>query len=276
MTLKLYKIDARTNPNFIEQALQAAQNLIPWDQYNGLSPGAKIAVNVAGGVVVAGGAVVAAPAEVAALAGAGAGAIVLAGLTAVSWLFGGENVLTVIDNAKDLKKFTPYDGTEFINGAYYIGHPKDPNVLVLASGFHTAMIDEQMQDIIAFYRSVFPVSRIAIEISDSKKVEVDVNATTGKGIKASGKAKFRESRSFRIAEEYDRPQIVPLDGPLRWIDQFRAILQGAKRATGGSTKFEMDHDLSFGLKGDLAKLVGVGSSWESNFTLSIDVRFASV
>jgi hypothetical protein len=51
--------------------------------------------------------------------------------------------------------------------------------------------------------------------------------------------------------------------------------QGAKRATGGSTEFTTSHDLSFGLTLDVAKIVGIETSWLSSQRLSVNVQFAT-
>ena len=158
------------------------------------------------------------------------------------------------------------------NGTFYIEHPKRPRQLVLAAGFHRAIADEQMADLLAFYRSQFPVRAISIRM-ENRKFGFARGAGAGNGGPFSAKATMRDERVLSLEETYDPGELVPLVTPLVWLDEFKSVRSGAQRTSGGTTRFTSAVSLAFGLEAEIAEAFGIEAGWCTEFQLSIEVTF---
>ncbi|HEY1931160.1 MAG TPA: hypothetical protein VGG99_04045 [Acetobacteraceae bacterium] len=239
-----------------------------WDGYKRLPPLPKAAAATLAAVAVA----VAAAADTAVVAVVAAGAtVVVVAKSAVDYFVGSGVSVEQIRSKKALHDFAEYHGDDWCgNGTFYIEHPKRPGRLVLAASFHRAMADEQMADLLAFYRSKFPVRSISIRM-ENRKFGVVVGATGGGPF--SAKAMMHDERVLRIAENYDPAELVPLTEQLVWLDEFKSLQSGARRTSGGTTSFTGAHSLAFGLEAGISGAFGIEAGWCSEFQLSIEVAF---
>jgi hypothetical protein len=265
MSLTAYRFAPRT-PGMFERLAASAR-----EEFGNLTLGQKIAAGLTVGVGAAGLGLLAAPVEAAAAVGLGVAAAVAGGIDYFSG-DGAPPAFKTIDNWAELAPYKLFADRTWTPEAFYFEHPKEEKLLVRAKSFHAAIADEQMRDLVAFYRSIRPVSRIRImmESRDDGKARTGGMSQAGP---VSGEANFNRSLSAELVEQYDAPELVPLVNPPRWMDRFQSLLEGAKRACAGSTAFSQDHDMSFGLGATAAKLFEFEASWASRQLLRVEVTF---
>ncbi len=244
-----------------------------WDGYKRLPPVPKAATTLVAAVAAVPIAVAAAPEGAAVAAGAAAAGVVVVAKSVVDYFVGSGVSVEQIRTAEALSDFAEYHGAPWCgNGTFYIEHPKRPGRLVLAASFHPAMADEQMADLLAFYRSRFPVRAISIRM-ENRKFGVAGGATGGRPF--SAKATMHDERVLSVAETYDPAELVPLTEQLVWLDEFKSLQSGARRTSGGTTSFTSAHSLAFGLEAGIAGAFGIEAGWCSEFQLSIEVAFGA-
>jgi hypothetical protein len=181
-----------------------------------------------------------------------------------------DNNVVLIRNPADLKKFSPYEDDEFVNGAFYVQHPKKPALLIPSAEFHKSIIVDQMHEIIQFLRSELLVTRIKIEAARSKRLNGGAQVEKA-GLDA--RASFADTRTLVVSCTYNNPVLVSLEKPLLWMDRFKVIRSSVRNATGGSSVFVEAQDMSFGLNVNLAKYVGIEANWLSEFSFTVEVDY---
>jgi hypothetical protein len=215
--------------------------------------------------------VLATPVEAAAVVGLSVAAAVAGGMEYFS-SEGPAPSFKTIDSWTELEASKLYADRTWTPETFYFEHPKEAKLLVRAKSFHAAMADEQMRDLVAFYGSIRPVSRIRIVMESRNDAKAQAGGTS-QADPVSADASFNRSLSAELIEQYETPEVVPLENPPRWMDRFQSLLEGGKRACAGSTTFSQEHDLSFGLSASAAKLFEFEASWTSRQLLRVEVTF---
>jgi hypothetical protein len=166
-----------------------------------------------------------------------------------------------------------YEGNKLRFGHIYAAHPNRFGVVVAAPSFHSAMIDEQITDLVAYIRSTVPATfiNIAVVSESGAKVAVDRdNKDSELDIKAHGGS----SRHHTFESEYQEPQVIKMEFVPYWLKSFGEIvsaLHGAKG--GGRIRRSVSVDTSFGITAKAAKLGGIDTNWLGQQRFEIDVKF---
>jgi hypothetical protein len=243
-------------------------------EFQALPIGAQILVGAAGSLAVAG-MVAAVPFEAAAAMGgaAVAGATAAAGTAVAIWQQQPRPV-TDIEDPEELRKFTHYEGDEWVVGAYYVEHPKRSKYLISPSEFHKTIAKEHLHEIVTLLRSKLLVTHAEVMMKSRKTAGAGIKATH-EGVTGEFAGTFEDSRILRMVFDYQNPVLVPLntERPLLWKERFKIIHSAVENATSGSLQFEENVDMRFGFTADLAKMVGVEMNWLSTETLSVNVQF---
>ena len=156
--MKIYQIAIEDKPSAFSRITGEL-----WESYKRLPMAKKAATTLVAATAAAPVAAAAVPEAAALATGAAAAGVVIVAKTAIDYLVGSGVSVEQIRTTEELNSFTEYRGAPWCgNGTFYIEHPKRPGLLVLAAGFHRAMADEQMADLLAFYRSEYPVRAISI------------------------------------------------------------------------------------------------------------------
>jgi len=265
MSLTIYQV--REAESFIQRIWREQIESKLVSSFHGLSTGSKVAV----GAAAATGALVAATVAVEAAAAAYAAAIAA---SVATWVFGeGPYPIKVISESYATKFFKHFQGEKLHHG-FYIEHPRKEGILFPASRFHAEIEKEQVHEIVKFLRANLLLKRYKIVRVDEERGSVSAKSRDIKSA-VDFQAAYNNKATTLIEWTYPDPEVIPLTERLVWMNKFeiiRASVGGCKAKSGVCLE---DLDLSFGIRGSVAKQVGFSEMWLKKKTLVVEIESLS-
>lgn len=182
----------------------------------------------------------------------------------------------ILHDEEEVATFRHYQNDRLVENVYYIRHPKiaRTNILIPAFAYHRHIIREQVSEIVSYIRSVAPVKRLRVSITDEAGVSVSAQAVLEK-LPVEGTA------SVTFASEHE--VIIDCKAPLQeaekrseyiWLPHFESLQTAVAGVRNGTVTVRESYDFKAALSAKVSDKIGAQGNLNRKHNYQVECEFA--